>query len=228
MSPWRLRWFDLTRGTPTAVGALRRQIGWFKTLRVLSRFVWRKLWRRPFKGLKRSGPLTDAERFTRHQLLPVVLLDDILQVNMGFAPDRAHSILAEVVGSSGASFIGYATGIKSAETWAGQSPEERLKTARGSVAKFLNAEVEEVSEPGVSFGFNVTRCHFVSLCNELERPQLAALFCRADEVLFGDPAYEVHLDRAETLASGAPACTFRFRWGNVTPSSIQDEDSKEA
>lgn len=197
-------------------------------MRVMARLIWRKLWRRPYKRLKRGGALSDAERFTRHQLLPVVHLDDVLRLDMGFQPDETTRILGEVVGSSGARFIAYATGIKSPAHWARQSNEERLSTARGSVAKFLNAEVEEVTEPGVSFGFNVTHCHFVALCHELDRPHLASLFCRADEVLFGDPAYEVQLDRSQTLASGAHACTFRFRWGHVAPPSTPHEESEEA
>ena len=221
MSALRLWWFDLTRGTPTAVSVLLRELGRGRGIGLLLRFVWRKITSRPFRALERSGPLSPGERFTRHQLLPVLLLDDLLQDDASMDQDAARQILSQVVGESGARFIRYATGDPSPEDWAQTRNEQRMALANRSLRSFGNLEFRVVEDPASSFAFDVTRCHFVSLCHELDRPHLAPLFCQADEVLFGDPRLGVTLRRDQTLASGHDACTFRLSW------DVQPEPGKE-
>jgi hypothetical protein len=205
-------WFDLTRGLPTAVGALRRRLGRRRTVGLLLRFVWRRFTRRPFRKLERDGPLSPGERFTRHQLLPVLLLDDLLRDEGRLDPAGIHELLGQVVGESGAAYIRHATGNPSPEEWDRKPEDQRLALANRSLVAFGNIEYQVLDDPGSSFAFDVTHCHFVSLCHELGRPELASLFCRADEVLFGDPGLGVSLQREETLAAGDGACTFRLDW----------------
>ena len=126
--------------------------------------------------------------------------------------EQIRLLLADLVGASGARFIAYATGVPSPEVWHKMDHAARLAVATQSLDSFLNAEMVQINEPGSSFAFDVSHCHFVSLCHELDRPALATLFCRADEVLFGDPQFGVELRRESTLASGGSACTFRLHW----------------
>jgi len=73
-------------------------------------------------------------------------------------------------------------------------------------------EVEVLSEGDDHFDFNVTRCRFVEMYRELGLGDIAdVLSCNRDGVFAQafDPAIE--LDRAQTIALGAPCCTFRYR-----------------
>lgn len=212
MTGMNLWWFDLTRGTPTAVSVLGRELGWSRAAGLLLRFVWRKITRDPFRSLKRTEPLSPGERFTRHQLLPVLLLDDLFLDDPSLDDDTARRVLGELVGESGARFIRYATGDPTPQRWERLSEAERQSLANSSLERFGNLEFRVLDVPQVSFAFDVTRCHFVSLCRELGRPHLAPLFCAADEVLFGDPRLGVTLGREQTLAEGGEACTFRLNW----------------
>jgi len=142
----------------------------------------------------------------------VLLLDELFREDGTLEPQEATRVLALVVGESGARFIRYATGDPSPETWAVTPEVERQALAQRSLDHFGNIEFQILEHPVASFAFDVTRCHFVSLCGELGKPHLTPLFCQADEVLFGDPRLEVNLHREQTLAEGHEACTFRLRW----------------
>ena len=72
-------WFEWTRGNRVALSVLRRHLGWGGLLRLLPRFLWRQLTTDPFAGLPTGKPLSRRERLSRRQLLPVLILDDLLQ-----------------------------------------------------------------------------------------------------------------------------------------------------
>ncbi len=212
MTPAQLHWFDLTQGLPVSIGVLRAEIGWWNTSRVLPHLFWRRLTHNPFDELDSRGPISSRERFTRHQLRPVLLLDDVLRAVLRLSDEQVMSILRAVVGASGARFIAKTVGVPKPSVWATMTEDERQVLAAQGLSSFLNAETVKVEDSGTSFGFDVTFCHFVALCQRLNRPALAAVFCGADEVLFGDPRYEVILTRQTTLAKGGQRCTFRFDW----------------
>ena len=212
MNHFQLVWFDLSRGLPTALGVMKDVLGWGTTVRVMRHFLWRKLTSKPFRELHRAGELSPGERFTRHQLLPVLILDDIFREVLEMEDEMLSSILGRIVGSTGAKFIAHAAGDPRPEDWQVMSGAEKRDLANRSLLRFLNAEASVVDAEPASFAFDVSRCHFVSLCGELGRPGLASLFCQADAVLFGDERFGVELRREQTLASGGSACTFRFHW----------------
>ena len=224
MTPLQLVWFDLTQGIPVSLGVLRRELGFWSTLRVLHHFIWRQVTHRPFASLERAAPISPAERFTRRQLAPVLHLDEVLHNTLGLDQQRVMMLLARVVGATGARFIRHAVGVPSPDVWQRMSATQRRAVAATSLDQFLNAEILTIEEPGVSFAFNVTHCHFVKLCGELNRPALANLFCGADEVLFGDARFGVELRRESTLAAGDETCTFRFHWDDSPTTHPVDGD----
>jgi hypothetical protein len=209
----RLLWFDLTAGLPTAVKVLWRRLGMGRTLRVLLGFMLRGL-HRPFASL--GPPASDRERFTRHQLKPVLILDDILQRDLGLETDPRMSILADVVGQSGAKFIDITLAPPTPARWRQMADAEKTGFVDRIMDKFLNAEAKRVDDTSAEVAFDVSRCHFVDLTRRLERTELAPLFCGADSVYFDQPDSPLRLVRDTTLASGGEACRFRFH--------LDDED----
>lgn len=208
MGTLALWWFDLTRGFPASLGVLRRRLGLWRFLRLLGAFMRRRITSRPFASL--GAPATPAERFTRHQLEPVLLLDAVMTRDLNMPSEETRAVLLEVVGEAGARFVLHQVRHPTAQVWAQKSEDERRALAHKMFAPFKNAEMHLVEVGERTLGFDVTRCHFVSLTQRLGRPDLAALFCHADSVAYGDPSVPVSLQRDSTLATGGARCTFRY------------------
>ncbi len=204
-----LIWFDLTRGTPTALRALRRRLGTLRLLRLLLGLAWRSLLD-PFRGLSRDPTVSPNERLTRHQLKGVLLLDDGLRGSLGLDQDARVEILRDVVGRSGSRFLAWTLPPIDRARWEGLTDDERRDLAAGLMKEFFNMEARIVETSKDALAFEVDRCLFVSLCHELDRPYLAPLFCEADSVRFDDPAVPIALARSQTLARGGTCCDFRF------------------
>lgn len=75
--------------------------------------------------------------------------------------------------------------------------------------------VEDVRRTADALAFRVTRCAYVELYRSLGLPaRLAhALSCGRDAAFARGYHPELSLERTPTLAQGAPACGFLFRWG---------------
>jgi len=215
----KLHYFDLTRGLPTAVRVLHRAVGLSRLLKVLVAFVVRKTFRDPFRALPRQGRLSPAERFSRHQLRPVVVLYDVLQDKLDWSQEDALTVVGEVVAQTGAKFIASNFSTPTAAMWNGYERAEKKAFAERITHQFLNAETSIIESAGYELSFDVTRCHFAQLCRELDRPELARLFCRADSVYFDRPDVPIQLTRLHTIADGSPRCEFRFSFKDGTPGS---------
>ncbi|MCO4762719.1 MAG: L-2-amino-thiazoline-4-carboxylic acid hydrolase [Myxococcales bacterium] len=217
MNKLSLLLFDLRHGFPTALRVLSDELGWAQTVRVLAVFLLAGL-RDPYRSLGRYE-LSERERFTRHQLRPVLLLDDVL--GRRFSAEETRRVLGRIVAESGARFVRHNVRHPEPAQWQAMSEPEQLDFAGKILARFGNAESEAVVAPDADFAFDVTKCHFVELTSKLERPQLATLFCAADSHFYADPSVPISLERTQTLALGAQRCTFRFRFQDGEAGSPQ-------
>ncbi|MHB8766084.1 MAG: L-2-amino-thiazoline-4-carboxylic acid hydrolase, partial [Deferrisomatales bacterium] len=78
-------------------------------------------------------------------------------------------------------------------------------------------ELEEVRRGGASLSFRVTRCAYAELYHKMGLPPAlaATLSCRRDAAFARGYHPGLSLVRSPTLAEGAPACEFRFGWGEA-------------
>lgn len=208
--PAALAWFDLTRGLPTAWRALRAALGPERARRaMIGTLRWRFRWD-PFAEL--APPVDAGERFTRHQLGLVLWLDRALKDDLGLDPGARAAAVAKVVAQTGARFVAATFQLPDPDGWRALDRAARTAFARRVIARFGNATAEVVDVGDDRIAFDVTACHFVSLCARLGRRDLAPHFCAADAVYFGAPDSPLRLERASTLADGAPRCPFRLRF----------------
>lgn len=170
--------------------------------------MWRSIAHDPLRQLPK--PTGWRERFTRHQLKPVLILEDVLTARMDRPATLA--VLGDVVAHSGARFVASQVRHPAPAVWRKFTPAERDRTVAKLLSRFGNAEAHVVSHDDVALGFDVTFCHFVALCRQLGRPHLAPLFCKADSTYYDAPDSPVRLVRTQTLAAGDDRCTFRLSY----------------
>lgn len=203
-----LRLFDLRAGFPAAVERLRHHLGW-KTIRVLSHFARRDLTDNYFVDL---DPTTDwnSEALIRHQLKPVLILDDVLRLDLKLNSRDANVILLDIVRSSGARFVEYNVPRIEKNVWQEVDNAERHTFMIQLTERLFNAHITDIQTSPNHLEFKVSACRFVEILRTLNRPHLATFFCEADSQFFSGPGLPV-LERPETLASGANCCHFRFK-----------------
>ena len=215
MSWARLLWFDLTRGLPAALGALRRRLGWRRLARLLPLFLWRSVF--TADPLVALGPVRGAdataarrERFARHQLRPVLLLEGALRDALGLDAAAALEVAGAVVAASGARFLAFNVPRVERASWAAAPDAERRTVVARVLARMFNAEAAVRAVGADAFAFDVTACAFARMARALGRPEIAALYCAADGAWFDEPRSPIALARAGTIARGATVCDFHF------------------
>lgn len=86
--------------------------------------------------------------------------------------------------------------------------KDRMK--RGPIAEG-SLIVDVVEDDDAHFGFNVTRCKFVEMYNEMGAGDLGFLLsCNRDFASFEAMAPDLAFDRTQTRMQGAPHCDFRY------------------
>lgn len=78
-------------------------------------------------------------------------------------------------------------------------------------------EIEVVERTPTAFGFNVTRCRYAELYQQLGIAELGAvLSCNRDYALIEGFNADVQLTRTQTIMGGASHCDFRYRLDNAS------------
>lgn len=209
--------FELGTALPLSLAVLRRRLSGAELASALFGYTRRSL-SDPFAAL---GPAADpAETFTRRQLRPVLALSDALRLDAGLDPERCQALLLEIVAQSGAEFLRSTLELPSLAHWISLGDPARRALVEGLLARFPNAEsvLGQVGDGGLDF--EVRSCWFAALAQRLERPEVAALFCEADQRFFGDPAVGIELTRPQTLARGGHSCAFYLRYVGAEPQKL--------
>jgi hypothetical protein len=203
--------FDLSAGLPTALHVLRAQLGWTRAIHALTRFMLRSLGRDPLRDLSTHGWPASQETLVRHQLRPVILLDDVLRLDLALPQERVMEILAQVIRMSGARFIEHNVPDIPRSSWRAADPAQRHSFVTRLTTRLFNAQIEDITTAPTTLAFRITACRFVQLTHALGRPQLAPLFCAADSQFFESPS-SPRLDRPSTIAAGDACCHFIFSY----------------
>ncbi len=213
LSPLRradLARFDWATGLWTSLGVLRRHLGALGATRAAAALVARAH-RDPLRDVPAPGgwPALQDE-LTRHQLRPVLHMDDIAREVLGLSDDARMALLTDLVAETGARFVAGTVPQLALTRWRHADAGERERFAADVAGRLVNARVEQRSTGDAHLAFDVTGCLFVELCRSVGRPYLAPLFCEADSRHFDSPRSPLTLVRESTIARGATRCDFRF------------------
>lgn len=132
------------------------------------------------------GPLLEAlgEEFDREKVLAVAR-----EVIVGIAYEQGEQLAESLGGCTLAHFAA------SMEAW-----------KKGDAI-----ELEVLEQTDESFTFNMTRCSYAELYQDLGIPELGTLLsCNRDFALIEGFNPDVTLTRTQTIMDGAPHCDFRF------------------
>jgi len=74
-------------------------------------------------------------------------------------------------------------------------------------------DIELVENSQCSFAFNVHRCFYLDVLTAYGAPELTALYCRLDDLLYATWSPSIRWERTKTLGRGDDCCDFRYSRG---------------
>ncbi len=74
-------------------------------------------------------------------------------------------------------------------------------------------DIEQVENSRTSFAFNVHRCFYLDVFTAYGAPELTALYCQLDDLLYATWSPLIRWERKKTLGRGDDCCNFRYSRG---------------
>jgi predicted ArsR family transcriptional regulator len=141
----------------------------------------------------------------RRRIEAGVLVPLLQAFQRAFGKERANEVAREVIRE---------LARQDGSRWAGQFGQG-LEALR-KVAEVWSAggalELQPLAAGADRLEFNVTRCRYAELFQELGLPELGALIhCSRDFAMAEGFSGDIELKRTQTLMQGAPHCDFRFK-----------------
>ncbi len=89
------------------------------------------------------------------------------------------------------------------------------KMIRASLLAFPHQgwDIEQIEASKTSFAFNIHRCFYLDILTAYGAPELTAMYCRLDDLLYTDWSPSIRWERTKTLGRGDDCCD--FRWSHV-------------
>lgn len=146
-------------------------------------------------------PLLERRRIEAGVLIPL-----IRAFQAEFGEERVNQVAAETIRG-----IARAQGEAERQRRAIHTMDDLAeRTQRGPLGEgSLTAEI--VVQDDARYGFNVTRCQFHEMYNEMGAGDLGFLLsCNRDYAYFEGLAPDLHFDRTQTRMQGAAFCDFRY------------------
>ncbi|MEM7156370.1 MAG: L-2-amino-thiazoline-4-carboxylic acid hydrolase [Myxococcota bacterium] len=180
------------------VRRLRRELGLWRTARVLARVAVGRARGAPFAEL--PPPDDERDRLSRRQCGPAVLLYRALLRET--TQPHALQLTRASIQAGALPFLERMIPPLSLERFAVEGP--------ALAQRFFNAEGEARMIDERTMGFDVRRCRFVELLEAAGAAELSPLMCEVDGEFFDGQRRPVTLRRRHTLAAGHDRCDFRF------------------
>ncbi len=76
-------------------------------------------------------------------------------------------------------------------------------------------DIDQIEQSEKSFAFTVHRCFYLDIFTAYGVPELTAMYCRLDDLLYASWSPSIRWERTKTLGRGDDCCD--FRWSRVKP-----------
>ena len=146
-------------------------------------------------------PLLERRRIEAGVLVPV-----IRAMQAEFGAERVNEVVARTIRE-----IARKQGAAQRAQAAGATIPQVAERFVNGVLKEGSLIVDIVEQDSAHFGFNVTRCKFVEMYEEMGARDLGFLLsCNRDFASFEGMAPNLNFDRTQTRMEGASHCDFRY------------------
>jgi hypothetical protein len=141
----------------------------------------------------------------RRRIEAGVLIPMLQAFQRALGKERANEIAREVIAE---------LARQDGERWAQQYGNDlpALQAVSGVWSAGGSLEIEPLEQSAGRLHFNVTRCRYAELYQDLGLPELGYLFhCNRDFAMVKGFNPGIELERTQTIMQGAHHCDFRFR-----------------
>jgi L-2-amino-thiazoline-4-carboxylic acid hydrolase len=76
-------------------------------------------------------------------------------------------------------------------------------------------DIDQIEQSERSFAFTIHRCFYLDVLTAYGAPELTAMYCRLDDLLYAAWSPSIRWERTKTLGRGDDCCD--FRWSRVEP-----------
>ncbi len=151
--------------------------------------------------------MADLSLLERRRLEAAVLVPVIRALQAEFGEERVNEVVGKTIRE-----IAFAQGQEAARSGDMSSMHAVSERFQNGVLREGSLIVEIVEDDERAFGFNVTRCKFMEMYEEMGARDLGFLLsCNRDFAMFEGMAPQLDFDRTQTRMQGASFCDFRYR-----------------
>jgi predicted ArsR family transcriptional regulator len=151
--------------------------------------------------------MTELSLLERRRLEAGVLVPVIRAMQAEFGEERVNEVVGKTIRD-----IAFAQGEEARRTGNIDSMAALANRFQNGVLREGSLIVDVVENDERAFGFNVTRCKFMEMYEEMGAGDLGFLLsCNRDFAMFEGMAPELAFDRTQTRMQGASHCDFRYR-----------------
>lgn len=151
--------------------------------------------------------MADLSLLERRRLEAAVLVPVIRALQAEFGEERVNGVVGKTIRE-----IAFAQGQEAARSGDMSSMHAVSERFQNGVLREGSLIVDVVEDDERAFGFNVTRCRFMEMYEEMGARDLGFLLsCNRDFAMFEGMAPQLDFDRTQTRMQGASFCDFRYR-----------------
>jgi predicted ArsR family transcriptional regulator len=151
--------------------------------------------------------MADLTLLERRRLEAAVLVPVIRAMQAEFGEEHVNDVVGRTIRD-----IARAQGEEARKAGNIDSMEALADRFQNGVLREGSLIVDVVENDEANFGFNVTRCKFMEMYDEMGARDLGFLLsCNRDFAMFEGMAPELAFDRTQTRMQGASHCDFRYR-----------------
>lgn len=153
--------------------------------------------------------MTELPLLERRRLEAGVLVPVIRAMQAEFGEDRVNEVVGKTIRD-----LAFAQGVAAREVNNINGMSALADRFQNGVLREGSLIVDVVQNDASAFGFNVTRCKFMEMYEEMGARDLGYLLsCNRDFAMFEGMAPEFEFNRTQTRMEGASHCDFRYRTG---------------
>ena len=150
--------------------------------------------------------MAEVSLLERRKLEAAVLVPVIRAMQAEFGEERVNEVVGRTIQE-----IARAQGVAARETGNIDTMAALADRFQNGVLREGSLVVDVVENDDAHFGFNVTRCKFMEMYEEMGARDLGFLLsCGRDFAMFEGMAPDLAFDRTQTRMQGASHCDFRY------------------